>query len=76
MIQIIIIITLLSETAYNIRIPGFGTDEVRGAGAKKQAGSSSTHQQRLNQVKKAIALDSSERERVDRTRISIAKTKK
>jgi transcription initiation factor TFIID subunit TAF12 len=67
---LIIIINNL-ETAYNIRIPGFGTDEVRArrAGA---SGSSAIHQQRLNQVKKAMAVDSA-REKAERSRVAAAR---
>lgn len=46
------------ETMYNIRIPGFSLDEVRQV--RKQTMPIS-HQQRLSQVKRAMAVDSTER---------------
>lgn len=61
------------ETAYNIRIPGFGTDEVRSSRrAGAGSGTSSAHQQRVNQVKKAMAIDSA-REKAERSRVAAAR---
>lgn len=43
---------------YNIRIPGFGLDEVRQA---RKPTVPTGHQQRLNQVRKAMQSDANER---------------
>jgi hypothetical protein len=53
------------ETAYNIRVPGFGDGEVKPV---RKASTSAAHQQRLSQVRRAQAADAAEKER-EKTRM-------
>jgi transcription initiation factor TFIID subunit TAF12 len=51
---------LLLETAYNIRIPGFGGDDLRSV---RKTSVPATHQQKLNHVRKAMLADMAEKDK-------------
>ena len=56
---------MIVERMYNIRIPGFSSDDTRSL--RRQA-VPSTHQQRLNQVRKAVNADLVEKEKERKAR--------